>query len=77
MFSIDRGSGGPVASDPRFDVARLKGLAEHLSHVAALATLAANGPEPVRAARYIVELAADIAPDLRWLRASLRAPRSP
>lgn len=50
---------------------------EHLDHTLELARVAASGPEPERAARYIVDTLDDLSADLRLLRAALRGrPRS-
>lgn len=46
---------------------------EHLSHTLELARIAAAGPEPERAAVYLVDTVADLSADVRFLRAALRA----
>jgi hypothetical protein len=46
---------------------------EHLSHALELARIAAESPEPERAARYIIDTVGDLTADLRSLRAALRA----
>jgi hypothetical protein len=47
---------------------------EHLSHTLDLARIAVDGPEPERAARYILDTLVDLRPELRTLRAELRPP---
>lgn len=45
---------------------------DHLTHALELARIAVHGPEPERAARYIVDTVDDLSADLRTLRVVLR-----
>jgi hypothetical protein len=54
---------------------RVNHCLEHLRHTLDLARLAVAGPEPERAARYLLDTLKDLQPELRALRAGL-GPRS-
>ncbi len=53
-------------------VSRVRRCAKYMLHGATLASLAVEGPEPVRAARYLVDTVDDLRSDLRALRAAIR-----